>query len=193
MKATIKKLGGLILPIGFWALLAGFQIRAAIAPLNFVPALLALESALVAYMLLTRRAEKRTAPDWQKWLAWVSMGLPLTLQTGAGSLGSQTMALTGLGITLWGLSTLGKSFGIAPADRGLVAIGPYQFIRHPMYAGALLMAGSALVQQMTLWNLSVFGLLVFSAIARILWEEHILRDYALYAHLVRWRLIPGVW
>lgn len=193
MMTAMKKIFPFLFPVGFWAFLAGLQIRAALEPFNLVPILLALESGLVAYALLTRREEKRTAPRSRKWLAWLSVGLPLTLEIGPTSIFSQTVALTGLGLTLWGLVTLGKSFGIAPADRGLVAVGPYRFIRHPMYAGAMLMATSALFQQATWWNLGIFGLLAASAVVRIVWEEQILRDYSFYAQIVRWRLIPGVW
>lgn len=34
--------------------------------------------------------------------------------------------------------TLGRSFGLLPAQRGLVMKGPYRFIRHPIYFGYLI-------------------------------------------------------
>ena len=43
----------------------------------------------------------------------------------------QAAALAGWAVSL---STLGRSFGVVPADRGLVRHGPYRFIRHPIYA-----------------------------------------------------------
>ncbi len=69
MMTVMKKIFPYLLPAGFWAFLAGLQIRAALEPFNLVPILLALESGLVAYALLTRREEKRTAPRSRKWLA----------------------------------------------------------------------------------------------------------------------------
>ena len=39
--------------------------------------------------------------------------------------------------TIWSLISLGRRFGIAPADRGLAEDGPYCFVRHPMYTGEL--------------------------------------------------------
>ena len=33
---------------------------------------------------------------------------------------------------------LGRSFGVAPANRGIVVRGPYSFVRHPIYTGYLI-------------------------------------------------------
>jgi protein-S-isoprenylcysteine O-methyltransferase Ste14 len=33
---------------------------------------------------------------------------------------------------------LGRSFGLLPAQRGLVVVGPYRFVRHPIYFGYLI-------------------------------------------------------
>ena len=32
---------------------------------------------------------------------------------------------------------LGRSFGLAPANRGVVVRGPYTLVRHPIYTGYL--------------------------------------------------------
>src|SRR3990172_456164 len=44
--------------------------------------------------------------------------------------------IQGAGVAGWAvsLSTLGRSFGVVPADRGLVRHGPYRLVRHPIYA-----------------------------------------------------------
>ena len=47
------------------------------------------------------------------------------------------ISTVGLLFVIAGKITLGRSFGIVPANRGVVA-GPYTLVRHPIYAGYLL-------------------------------------------------------
>ena len=84
-------------------------------------------------------------------------------------------------------------------ERGqfVVQTGPYRFVRHPMYAGAIpLMTG------MPLWLGSTAGVLLAAVplsfiVLRLLIEERVLRvelpGYEAYTRVVRWRLIPFVW
>ena len=44
----------------------------------------------------------------------------------------------GLCLVIAGKVVLGRSFGLVPANRGVVAQGPYGFMRHPIYTGYLL-------------------------------------------------------
>jgi len=91
------------------------------------------------------------------------------------------------------LMTLGRSFGIVPADRGLVQHGPYRYVRHPIYAfEALFFLGYFLAvptSRSAIIILTAFGLQVL----RILREERILGGYKEYKRRVPWRLIPGIW
>ena len=43
----------------------------------------------------------------------------------------------GLALVVVGKITLGRSFGLVPANRGVVVRGPYTFVRHPIYTGYL--------------------------------------------------------
>ena len=93
-------------------------------------------------------------------------------------------------LILWSLARLGRRFGIAPADRGLVVSGPYRLVRHPMYTGELLLrlalcAGSPGAPL-------VFSVLLYIQVLRALREEQLIAGYAGYANQVRWRLIPFV-
>jgi protein-S-isoprenylcysteine O-methyltransferase Ste14 len=85
------------------------------------------------------------------------------------------------------------------AERGhrVITSGPYAFVRHPMYSGAILfMIGTALLLG-SWWGTAispVFAVL-FGLRTRI--EERTLTSglsgYADYAARVRYRLVPGLW
>jgi protein-S-isoprenylcysteine O-methyltransferase Ste14 len=81
-------------------------------------------------------------------------------------------------------------------DQKVISTGPYALVRHPMYAGALLLlVGIPLA--LDSWY-GLFGILVVvpGLIWRLLDEERFLTKnlsgYAEYTSHVRWRLIPGL-
>jgi protein-S-isoprenylcysteine O-methyltransferase Ste14 len=102
--------------------------------------------------------------------------------------------LAGYALCLWALLTLGPRFGIAPADRGITAKGPYRFLRHPMYLGELVfrLAMVFTAQDIFLGLLLAF-LLAEIQVWRIHREESLIAGYGCYQKIVRWRLLPGVW
>lgn len=84
-------------------------------------------------------------------------------------------------------------------ERGhsVVSSGPYAWVRHPGYAGALL---AYLVSPLLLdscWAFLPAMLLVVVLIIRTRLEDHTLQEelpgYRDYAARVRYRLLPGVW
>ena len=101
------------------------------------------------------------------------------------------------GITLEILSkwTLGRSFGLLPAHRGVVVRGVYQMVRHPIYLSYMLTHVGYLLAVFSWHNLLLFVLLYTLQVIRILREEALLSAdpaYRAYMHKVRWRLIPLV-
>ncbi len=85
------------------------------------------------------------------------------------------------------------------AERGqrVIDSGPYHYIRHPMYAGALLyMIGAPLIMG-SLWGLAGTAVLAVGFALRTLGEEKVLRadleGYEAYTKATPWRIIPGVW
>jgi protein-S-isoprenylcysteine O-methyltransferase Ste14 len=85
------------------------------------------------------------------------------------------------------------------AERGhkVVDTGPYAWVRHPMYSGAIFyFLGAALL--LGSWYAFAVGIVVIAILAlRATWEEQTLATelagYADYARRVKYRLVPGVW
>ncbi len=75
--------------------------------------------------------------------------------------------------------------------------GPYRWIRHPGYAGVILMEIGAPLILGSWWALIPSGLIVVLMIIRTVLEERALQaelpGYAEYAQQVKYRLAPGIW
>lgn len=111
------------------------------------------------------------------------------------------LATVGYGLVTWGMVSnafFATEVRLQP-DRGQTVIkdGPYQFIRHPGYLGAILFeVGSSLL--LGSWWALLPGLV--SAVVmtiRTKWEDETLQEelpgYRAFTVETRYRLIPGVW
>lgn len=111
--------------------------------------------------------------------AWLTLGLQAS----------------GLLLQIGSKLALGRSFGLLPANRGVVTRGPYRVVRHPIYLGYFISHAGFLFAEFTVRNaLLLGGLLLFQAL-RIREEESLLRRdpvYLDYCGRVRYRLFPGV-
>jgi protein-S-isoprenylcysteine O-methyltransferase Ste14 len=108
------------------------------------------------------------------------------------------VAIQGAGMAwqVWAKYTLGRSFGLLPANRGVVMSGPYALVRHPIYLGYLVSHIGFLLANFCVRNLIVLGGLYGLQIVRMVLEERVLArasaEYRNYATHVRRRFIPGV-
>jgi protein-S-isoprenylcysteine O-methyltransferase Ste14 len=125
---------------------------------------------------------------------------PLLIRPGAvGGLIPEIVAAVisaiGLIIVIAGKLSLGCSFGLLPANRGVIEGGMYRLIRHPIYLGYLLNHFPYLLSHPSAWNAAVLVAGDTALIVRAFYEEQTLSldpQYARYRETVRWRLVPGV-
>ena len=166
----------------------------------FAPLLLLSEST-IAFFTLIRRPTDRLSMRLGDWLlAMTATCAGLLIVPGV----VPVPALVPLGMSLfvggslfqlWAKMVLRRSFGIAPANRGIKISGPYRFVRHPMYLGYGFIHLSVLLLMFTPVNVVIYAIGWWAQILRLKAEEEILArdpDYADYMTKVRWRLIPGL-
>jgi len=79
----------------------------------------------------------------------------------------------------------------------VVTTGPYRYVRHPMYAGAILMFVGIPLLLGSGYGLALAPIWVALLAWRISMEERTLKEklagYGDYATRVRYRLVPGIW
>jgi protein-S-isoprenylcysteine O-methyltransferase Ste14 len=104
-------------------------------------------------------------------------------------------SVAGLAIVIAGKVTLGRSFGLMPANRGIVSTGIYQIVRHPIYSGYLITHVAFLFANPSTSNIAVLVAGDIALMLRAACEEQTLaRDerYRAYQQVVRWRVCPGL-
>ena len=182
-----------------WVLLAR-RVFTAANPL--APLILVGETAVVIFVLLRRPTEAISLrlSDWL--LAITATFMPLLIIPADTPPALHALIPLGVGLAVVGNAVqlaaklfLRRSFGIAPANRGIKTGGIYRIVRHPMYAGYLLMHIGILILMPTAHNFIIYAISWSAQIPRLLAEERLLRDDPVYPGLMaetRWRLIPGI-
>jgi len=82
-------------------------------------------------------------------------------------------------------------------DQKVISTGPYARVRHPMYAGALVMLLGMPIALGSWWGVLVLAAILPALIWRMFDEEKFLSEnlpgYIEYREKVRYRLLPGIW
>jgi protein-S-isoprenylcysteine O-methyltransferase Ste14 len=106
-----------------------------------------------------------------------------------------TISGCGLLVVIAGKLSLGRSFGLMPANRGVVSTGLYRLVRHPIYMGYLVCHLGVLAANVSTWNVLTLVIADVALMIRALYEERVLAQdpaYRDYQQLVRWRVLPGI-
>jgi protein-S-isoprenylcysteine O-methyltransferase Ste14 len=162
--------------------------------------ILAFQEALIVGLAITRHqsiVESRSVWDWL--VALIGTGAPLLQQP------EQPLPILepiGLGLQIVGAAlatvaviSLGRSFGIVAANRGVRTTGFYRFVRHPLYGSYMVGYLGFLLGNLSVRNVLLIVLTVLCQYARTLAEERILLQdplYQAYTQRVRYRFIPYI-
>lgn len=169
-------------------------------PHNWLNFIIACSDAITVWYVLIRRPATSVSPDPADWI--MALGgtlLAMLARPGGTPLLPPAVAIgllaEGLVITVAAKLSLNRSFGLAPANRGVRMRGAYVFIRHPMYLGYALAHGAYLLMNPTRLNAMLIGATWACQCGRILREERwLMQDgaYRRYAKIVRFRMVPGI-
>jgi protein-S-isoprenylcysteine O-methyltransferase Ste14 len=79
----------------------------------------------------------------------------------------------------------------------VVSLGPYSYIRHPMYVGLIFLYASQALILGSMWALAIAALIAVLFLWRTAMEDRTLRQelagYEQYTSATRYRLVPGIW
>jgi protein-S-isoprenylcysteine O-methyltransferase Ste14 len=162
----------------------------------------ALQQSLVAVLYLIRRPARRVTHRLDDWcLAFAGTFIGVLLRPDGehaawGIWAGTLLQLVGAAVVVAGLVSLGRSFGFAAGDRGVVTRGPYGLVRHPMYAAYLLLGSGYLLQSLSWPNAAIVVIGTLCNGGRALAEERVLTanpDYLGYRRRVPHRILPGIW
>jgi protein-S-isoprenylcysteine O-methyltransferase Ste14 len=166
----------------------------------FAPLALLSETAVVIFVLIRRPTEAISLRlgDWL--LAITATASPLLIVPG--DTPYAWLAPLGIGLVFagnvfqaWAKLVLRRSFGIAPANRGIKVSGPYKYVRHPMYAGYLVVHIGIFALMPSALNFTIYVVGWWAQVLRLQAEENLLAQDPAYREFmgkVRWRLIPGI-
>lgn len=185
----------LIAGIG-WAIYASIYLARVLRGEGLVDLGLVVFFTLLTVLFVMRRPPRKVGVFWETMLAYAAIVFPMVvLRPAAGHVRGpgEIIQIIGLAGMIAALISLGRSFGIAPADRGLRTTGLYRWVRHPLYLSELCFYLGYLVTNPSWRNLIGSCVVTVLQVVRIVREERIVEGYAGYAQRVRWRLLPFAW
>jgi len=162
---------------------------------------LLLVNTLLVCLFFTRRESADISHRPLDWIIAIgTVGLSMALRphpsaNGAVMLISVILQLIGIVSILGALSSLGRSFGIVPANRQVQNAGAYQIVRHPLYASELIFYFGFFLGNFSLFNFIAVVAILAGQIWRAVSEEKLLskdEKYVEYMRAVPYRFVPAI-
>lgn len=107
----------------------------------------------------------------------------------------EALQLTGIISQIFAKLSLGRNFGLVPADRGIITTGAYRVVRHPIYLSYFIAHVGFLLSAWSIYNCCVYLALYLLQGIRINSEEKLLMqnsDYIAYCKVVKYRVLPFI-
>jgi protein-S-isoprenylcysteine O-methyltransferase Ste14 len=154
----------------------------------------------IVFFSFTRPMPRQTNISLYDWVIALTPTFSILLMRPAAQVHDHVLLLGvqlfGMSVSLAGLFSLNKSFGLVAANRGIKTSGMYGVVRHPIYAGYFLSYGAFLAQNITVANAAIYTLCMTLELLRLVAEERVLSQdpaYAGYARKTRWRVLPLIY
>ena len=163
--------------------------------------LVLISETLAIVLILTRRRGEIALRPLAVLAAFAGTALPLMVRPGGAAIAPQLISsilmFGGLSVSILSKLYLNRSFGMIAANRGIKIGGPYRFVRHPMYLGAIFLYPATALIFGSRWALALSGLMSALFVWRTALEDRTLRQelpgYREFAASTRYRLVPGLW
>jgi protein-S-isoprenylcysteine O-methyltransferase Ste14 len=152
-------------------------------------------------LFLTRRKSTDTSYRILDWIIPVLVMTCVMLLRGSQSMNSTLFFLSGLiqiiGILgiIGSLLSLGRSFGVIPANRRIKLTGAYKIVRHPVYSSEIIFYLGFILGNFSPRNSLLIPIIIAGQFWRSIAEERLLSkdmDYRTYLRRVQYRFIPGL-
>lgn len=184
-----------------WARFIFVSLQQMLTDSGILTAGILIHNTLLFLLFLTRRPSRETSRNVFDWLvAFATLGFAMMLRPHPVShMGINYLSLfiqvLGMVAIILSLASLGRSFGVVPANRKIKINGMYNLVRHPIYASEVLFYFGFLIGNPAVFNSVFIFLIIPGQLWRSLREESLLSHdvrYHAFKEKVRYRFIPGI-
>lgn len=179
-----------------WFVFAARHVSAFQASGALVLLVFGLSESILVFLFLFRKPATNVSPEVMPWLVAIAGTFaPLEfLPTGHVLVpGAQLLVWIGAVVTLAGIVSLNRSFGIVPAQREIKTGGLYQVVRHPIYASYVFSFTGYVLTNWHLLNVVLAFIAIGLMLARVRHEEKLLSQdpqYRKFMETTPFRLLP---